>query len=444
MSSDSSSKAQSFVKALPLVLWDLGSTATAYIVGAWGTHVLDELIATSDFVSYVTFLAVVNVVVFACCKMYTSLWQYASVNEMTRIVLAVVLASVIGDVASAFLFGQRLPYRVCGVGAIMLLVLVGAGRFAVRVYAEKNSVALFGGHEDNGLPRSLIVGAGKTGSLTVRRMLANDPDMQGFPVGLVDDDAKKQGTYVHGKKVVGSCDDIPNLCESERIDQIVLAIPSSTKAERDRIYGICMKTGVKTLTLPLIHDLPQGLDGKIALREVEISDLLARDENVLDIAQMGYVTDKCVLVTGGGGSIGSELVRQLLPAKPAKIVLFDIYENTTYELFHEISKEAAEDGVELAVEIGSITHMPALEKCFNQHDPHVVFHAAAHKHVPLMENNPRVEQVIIRHNFGSCLLNTIKAQLDNGFELVSNKPKCAFGRKGRDSVLSAASMMVAA
>ena len=121
-----------------------------------------------------------------------------------------------------------------------------------------------------------------------------------------------------------------------------------------------------------------------------------------------------------------------------------VYENTTYELFHDIVKPAKDDGIDISVFIGSITHLPAIEKVFELYEPQVVFRAAAHKHVPLMERHARDEQVIIRHNFGSCLLNTIEAQLDNGFELVLNKPKCAFGRKGRDSVSPAASMMVAA
>ena len=137
-------------------------------------------------------------------------------------------------------------------------------------------------------------------------------------------------------------------------------------------------------------------------------------------------------------------MRQLPPAKPTQVLLFGIYENTTYELYHEIHGKAARDGIDIRAEIGSITNNPALETLFDTYQPQVIFHAAAHKHVPLMENNPRGEQVIIRHNLGSCLLNTVKAQLDNNFELVLNKSKCAFGRKGRDSVSPAASMMVAA
>lgn len=392
-------KARFLLRALPLVILDIVATGISYIVAAWGTGVFGEILALGDFSQIVAVIALINIAIFAMGNLYNSLWEYASVDELIRVVVVVTFAAMIADAATALFFGQRLPFRVYGVAWLCLLVVCGASRFAIRMYSGRKGWSIMGVTESNGAPRSLIVGAGETGALTVQRMLANNPDMPGVPVALVDDNRSKVGTRIHGVRVVGTCDRIPDLCAGGRIDQIVVAIPSSTKSERDRIFKLCMETGVKTQTLPLIHDMPQGLDGKIALREVEITDLLSREENVLDIAQMGYVTGKRVLVTGGGGSIGSELVRQLLPAKPAKIVLFDIYENTTYELFHEISKEAAENGIELAVEIGSITHMPALEKCFDQHDPQVVFHAAAHKHVPLMENNPR--EAIENNVFGT-------------------------------------------
>ena len=146
------------------------------------------------------------------------------------------------------------------------------------------------------------------------------------------------------------------------------------------------------------------------MREVEISDLLAREEKSLDLAQMGYITGKRVLVTGGGGSIGSELVRQLLPAKPKQIVLFDIYENTTYELFHDIVQPAKEQGTDIRVFIGSITHLPAIEKVFDLYEPQVVFHAAAHKHVPLMERNAR--EAIENNVFGT--LNVVRLAHQHG------------------------------
>ena len=238
--------------------------------------------------------------------------------------------------------------------------------------------------------RALIVGAGEAGTLAVERMLAGDPDMPGDPVGFADDDPKKLGKSIAGVTVLGTCDDIPQLCEEHNVGQIIMAVPSANLAVRDRVFSICMSTGRRVLTLPpKIKDIPNEHIGRIRLREVDAADLLSRDEIDLDLGKMGYVAGKTVLVTGGGGSIGSELVRQLMPAKPAKIVLFDIYENTTYELYHELIRPATEAGIDLAVEIGSITNPPAIEGAFDRHRPDVVFHAAAHKHVPLMESCPR-------------------------------------------------------
>ncbi len=236
----------------------------------------------------------------------------------------------------------------------------------------------------------LIVGAGDAGSLAASRMLEGDPDMPGDPIGFADDDPAKLGQAIAGLTVLGTCDDIPRLCEEYDVGQIVMAVPSANLVVRDRVFGICMSTGCRVLTLPpKIKNIPSSQIGRISLREVDAADLLSRDEIELDLGQMGYVSGKTILVTGGGGSIGSELVRQLMPAKPAKIVLFDIYENTTYELYHELIRSAAEAGIEMAVEIGSITNPPAIEGAFDRHRPDVVFHAAAHKHVPLMEACPR-------------------------------------------------------
>ena len=403
-------KTRTIIKAIPLVILDIVATGIAYVTAAYGTGVFGQILELDDYAQMVALIALLNVVLFAVGHLYSSLWEYASVDELVRVVVVVTCGTIVSDVVVALLFGQRLPFRVYGVAWLALLVVCGASRFAIRMYSGRKGWSIMGVTESNGAPRSLIVGAGETGSLTVRRMLANNPDMPGVPVALVDDDLTKVGKRIHGIRVAGTCDKIPALCADGRIDQIVIAMPSSTKAQRDRIFKLCSETGIKTLTLPLTHDMPQGLDGKLALREVEISDLLAREENVLDIAQMGYVTGKNVLVTGGGGSIGSEIVRQLLPARPALIIMLDIYENTAYELYHEVERKAAESGIALKVFIGSITHMPALEKAFEFYKPDVVFHAAAHKHVPLMEACAR--EAIENNVFGT--LNVVRLAHEHG------------------------------
>lgn len=397
------------LRALPLVILDVLSTFAAFIVGTWGMHLQAEIFGMNAFGWHIALLALINVVVLAAFQMYTTIWKYASINEMVRIVLAVTVASIVGDVISAIVFGERLWIRSYLFAWLFMLVACGASRFAIRIMAGAKGWSVLGVTEDSGLPRTLIVGAGENGSIVVKRMLADDANMPGYPVGLVDDDPEKIGRHVHGVRVLGDCDAIPDLCEKLDVEQLVISIPNATRSQRGRIYDLCMKTGIRTLIVPYELDVPNP-NAPAPIREVEITDLLARDEIALDLGQMGYVTGKRVLVTGGGGSIGSELVRQLLPAKPAKIILFDIYENTTYELYHEIAKAAAADGIEIATEIGSITHIPALKKCFDEHQPQVVFHAAAHKHVPLMENNPR--EAIENNVFGT--LNLVRMANERG------------------------------
>ncbi|MDO4183250.1 MAG: polysaccharide biosynthesis protein [Coriobacteriia bacterium] len=399
-----SSGARTLIRALPLAILDVVATFMAYIVGAWGLRVEYQVLATNGIYAYIALLAAINIATYAAFRLYTSLWEYASTNELVRVVAAVTVGALIGDVLAALIFGARFPWRVYPIAWAIIVVVVGASRFAIRVYSGAKGWRVFGVTEDSGLPRTLIIGAGETGALTVKRMLEGDRDMVGAPIGLVDDTPAKVGSHVHGVKVLGTCDDIPQLAKAWRIDQLVVATPSATKDQRDRIYDLCVQAGVRTLTLPLLRDMPHDMDSKIPLREVDISDLLAREEVELDLGQMGYVAGKRVLVTGGGGSIGSELVRQLLPARPAQIILFDIYENTTYELYHEIAKPAAEQGTDLKVFIGSITHLPAIGKVFQHYKPEVVFHAAAHKHVPLMERCAR--EAIENNVFGT--LNVVR------------------------------------
>ena len=386
------------LRAVPLAVVDVFGTFAAFAVAAWGTQTGGYVFADPGSFGYIALFAAVNVCVYAGGRMYSCLWEYASMDEAMRLVIASLAGSALGDLLGYALLGARFPFRVYLVAWALFLGISAAGRFAVRVYSGKKSWSLFGASA-KGAPRSVVIGAGETGSLTVKRMLSGDPDMAGAPVALVDDDRSKVGAYVHGVKVMGTCADIPEVARSQKAEQLVVAMPSATRAERDRVLGICMEMGLRTLTLPNVKDIPTDGLGKVALREVEISDLLARDEIELDLGRMGYVSGRRVLVTGGGGSIGGELVRQLLPARPAEICLFDVYENTTYELYHELRRKAEGLGVRLSVEIGSITHLPALERVFDGHRPDVVFHAAAHKHVPLMEASPR--EAIENNVFGT-------------------------------------------
>lgn len=388
------------VRSLPLVVLDIAATVVAFLIAAWGTKAGEIDLASPFFMGQMMLLSLVNVAVFGVFRMYNSLWEYASVDDAARIVLATAVGSIIGDVLGALVFDARMPFRVYVCAWAILLVICGMARFAIRVNSKGRSWSFLGA-ESPGQSRTLIVGAGESGSLVVSRMLAGSDEIVGCPVGYVDDSKRKIGRRIHGVKVLGDCDDIPRICKQLSIEQIVVAIPSGTQKQKRRVYDLCMETGCKVLTLPeKVKDIPEEQLGKVTIRDVEVSDLLAREEIALDKGLVGtYLEGATVLVTGGGGSIGSELVRQLLPAGPAKIVLFDIYENTVYELYHEIAGKAREAGIEVVTEIGSITHMPALEEVFDRHQPQVIFHVAAHKHVPLMESNPR--EAIENNVFGT-------------------------------------------
>lgn len=407
------------VRSLPLVVLDVAATVVAFLIAAWGTKAGEIDLSSPFFIGQMILLSAVNIVVFGIFRMYNSLWEYASVDDAARIVVATLVGSIAGDVLGALLFDARMPFRVYICAWAILLVICGMTRFSIRVNSKGRSWSFFGA-ESPGQARTLVVGAGESGSLVVSRMLAGNDEIVGCPVGYADDNRRKIGRRIHGVKVLGDCDDIPRICKQHAIEQIVVAIPSGTQREKRRVYDLCMETGCKVLTLPeKIKDIPEDQVEKIHIRDVEVSDLLAREEVALDEGLVGtYLAGTTVLVTGGGGSIGSELVRQLLPARPAKIVLFDIYENTVYELYHEISGRAREMGIEIVTEIGSITHMPALEEVFDRHRPQVVFHAAAHKHVPLMESNPR--EAIENNVFGT--LNVVRMAHERGcshFILIS-------------------------
>ena len=378
------------LEPVALMVIDFLATYMALYSAAWGTTG-----ATGGLLA-VGVLGVVNVGVFATFKMYNSLWRYASMAEALRILYATVVGSICGDLLFSLAFDGGLSVRSYVMAWALLVIMTAGTRLAARALWHSRAHRSARAGEPGSRPRTLIVGAGQTGSLTIKRMHLGDEDMCGEPVALVDDDITKHGRHVHGVKVFGACDDIPRIAQECRAEQIVLACPSALASERQRILSICLTTGLRILTLPNVRDLAQQDDGRIALREVEISELLSRDEVAFDSTGMGYVRDQVVLVTGGGGSIGSELVRQLIEARPSQIIIFDVYENTAYELLHEMQPKATELGVTLSVVIGSVTNERIVRDCFQRYRPKVVFHAAAHKHVPLMEDNVLGTWVVCR------------------------------------------------
>jgi FlaA1/EpsC-like NDP-sugar epimerase len=385
-------------RSILLVIWDVFATYAAFTLASFGTQQATEIFATTNFLFLFGISAVINVAVLLAFRLYNNLWEYAGTSELLQLLAATALASFIGAMMH-FLAGpdSRLPIRVYFVAWVLLLFFTGAARFAFRFYRRGKGII------DKRPPvhsrkRTLIIGAGETGSLTITRMVEGDYAMQGLPVAAVDDDPNKVGHRIHGVQVVGTTNELLDLVRNHQIEQIVVAIPSASAKDRKRIYDLCIQTKCHLLTLPNVRELRIDELDDVHLREVELTDLLSREEVVLNTRLVsGYLAGKTVLITGGGGSIGSELVRQVATVAPRQIVVFDIYENTTYEL--ELEMRDKYDDIDFRVEIGSIRDEVRLEAVFAQYRPDVVFHAAAHKHVPLMEANPR--EAILNNVFGT-------------------------------------------
>lgn len=384
-----------------LLIYDIIATYAAYWLGSALTNVVDEVFVNNEIYFVIGILALINIVVMACFRLYNNLWEYASIHEALQIVFSVFLSTFIGAVF-LWIIDVRLPIRVYFAAAILLVFFDGGMRMVWRV-TYKNRGMIAKKEAPAKRPRTLIVGAGETGALTISRMQAHDPNMPGIPIIATDDEPTKRRLRVHGVRVAGSSTDIPDLVERYGIEQIVVAIPSATAEEQRTIYSICIETNCQLKTLPNIRDLRIDEIGDVSLRDVDVTDLLGREEIKLDTRiASSYISGKTVLVTGGGGSIGSELSRQLAKVAPHHIILFDMYENDAYMLQQELLHEYSD--IEVTVEIGNVCDLDRIRQIFDAYHPHVVFHAAAHKHVPLMEQCPR--EAVQNNVFGT--LNVVR------------------------------------
>ena len=392
-----------------LLLWDIVATFLAYFLASLLTEQVHDVFATHEIYFVLGVAVVVNLLTFALFRLYNSLWEYASIDDALRIVIAVGLGTLVTAVI-IWMLGQWLPIRVYFVQMFLMIFFVGGSRMVFRFMRSKQHAFEGRAGTNEYRPRTLVVGAGETGSLAIGRMAEKNPNMPGDPIVAVDDNPAKRGKRIHGVRVMGSSDDILDLVDRFDIEQIVVAIPSANIDQRKRIYSICTQTDCSLRTLPNVRELRIDEINDVALREVDVADLLGREEVVLNTRLVcGYISGETVLVTGGGGSIGSELCRQMCAVAPKRIVVFDMFENDAYLLKNEIMRTY--DDIECIVEIGSVCDIDRLGDVFKKYHPAVVFHAAAHKHVPLMELCPR--EAIQNNVFGT--LNTV--MLANEFEV---------------------------
>jgi FlaA1/EpsC-like NDP-sugar epimerase len=318
--------------------------------------------------------------------LYRRLWIYASTGEMRLITVAVTTASVLtsGVMALLIVTGNVLPgmpRSALGIDWLLSLVLIGGSRFTLRILAEQSVTSQANAKGK----RALVIGAGDAGALVVRE-LQKSPQLNLTPVGFLDDDPAKQKHAIYGVTVIGKVDDLPSMIDLHKVDIVIIAIPSAPGQLVRVVNDVCRIKGISSRTVPGVYELIGGKVSINRLREVDINDLLRREPvRVNDEAVGTTLAEKRVLVTGAGGSIGRELCRQIARRNPAELVLLGHGENSIFEIFLELH----EDYPDLLISpvIADVRDAERLTQVFGQHRPQVIFHAAAHKHVPLMEVN---------------------------------------------------------
>ena len=371
----------------------------------------DNLIAKTIFL-----VVALKIGVFVLSGFYNHWWRYVSTRDMWSAARGVVLASLLVFIVIYLVEpveNVRLPRSVFFTDTLLLLALVTGARLLARTLMERPGPASLVAHGKE----ALVVGAGDAGQLVLKEMLKNRT-LGYTPIGVVDDDPRKKNLRLHGVRVLGTTSDLPHLLRDNRPDEVIIAIPSAAGAARQQVVTACRDAGVPVKTLPAVHELLSG-DISLArqLREVQVEDVLGREAVDLDLASIAsYLTGETVLVTGAGGSIGSELCRQISALGAERIILVDHAENTLVEIERELAHERRYEAT--VTILSDVKDRVKMRRLFERFRPGVVFHAAAYKHVPLMESNP-LESV--RNNiFATAVVAEVASELRaKRFVLVS-------------------------
>lgn len=333
------------------------------------------------YLGYAVINTVVTIVMFALFNLYNSLWEFAGYNELVRIGCASVASALVNFVLMMVIEDSRMPLSFPIVYSMLLAAGTGTLRLIYRALRRKRA-----DRSTAEKKRTMLIGGGQAGAMVLREFRYS-AHSENKVVCVIDDDRSKWGNFIQGVKIVGGKESIVLAAEKYNVEEIILAIPSASRRQKLDILEICHATGCKLRTLPGLYQLANGEVSIQKIREVDIEDLLGRDIVKIDLNEVaGYIKDKVVLVTGGGGSIGSELCRQAATQKPKTLIIFDIYENNAYELQMELRRQHPE--LNLVVLIGSVRDKGRVDYVFDKYRPDIVCHAAAHKHVPLMEDSP--------------------------------------------------------
>ena len=394
-SADSNKKLISFFSLRPfrlidlvLMAYDFLASFVAFFFALWFRFdcrfsEIPEIFLT-PWLQFSPFYAIVCIVVLYCFHLYKSIWKFASFVELKRIIFASGLLAVIHTVAIT-LFFRRMPISYYIIGSGIQFLLIAFIRFSYRfVLLERSKNANL--QQKLKSSRVMLIGAGTAGRMVLRDMLTSN-ELEECVCCIIDDDKSKQGCYLEGVPIVGGREDILLNVEKFKIDKIYLTMPGASAQARRDILDICKETSCKLKSLPGITEIVSDTVKATSMREVAVEDLLGREPVRVNMEEIyRFIAGKVILVTGGGGSIGSELCRQIAKHNPKQLIVFDIYENNAHAIGLELKDKYPD--LNLEVLIGSVRDSKRINQVFSKYKPDVVYHAAAHKHVPLMEDSP--------------------------------------------------------
>lgn len=370
-----------------LMLYDILAVNLSYFLALFirfdGAFSKIPLMYLMAYIEYIPINTVICIAVFIMLHMYKSIWRFASYSELWRTFFSTVITSCTHIIGITLLF-RRMPVSYYLIGAVFQFIFMIFIRFSYRfVLLERRRL----NGNNRAKRRAMIIGAGSAGTLLIQDIShAEESDIR--VCCIIDDNPNKQGRYIDGVPIVGGRDDILLNADKYKIETILIAIPSASASDKREIVNICKETGCELKILPGMYQFVSGSISIKSMENVSVEDLLGREPIRVDLSEIcGYLEDKTVLVTGGGGSIGSELCRQIARSNPKQLIIFDIYENNAYDIQQELIRSFRGE-LDLKVLIGSVRDKKKLDYVFKTYKPDIVFHAAAHKHVPLMEDSP--------------------------------------------------------
>ena len=379
---------QKLYRRTGLIIYDIISVIVAsyvailiryeFRIGTIPDHFLDPV------TTFLPLNILITLAVFYFFKLYDSLWAYAGEREMQNLVMGCVLSGVINAIGLQFFKSedQPVPQSYYFLYTFLLITFIFVSRFSYRFLRGQKHRA----ENKHNSKAVMIIGAGEAANIIIKEIITSNYSTMSIKC-IIDDDTEKWGKYIQGIRVVGGRERIVECADLYDIDEIIVAMPSISRQELRKILDICKNTDCKLRSLPGMYQLVNGEVNVSRLRDVEVEDLLGRDPIAVDLDSIaGYVSGKTVMVTGGGGSIGSELCRQIAQHSPKRLIIVDIYENNAYDIQQELKTKCPD--LDLVVLIASVRNTLRINTIFEQYQPDIVYHAAAHKHVPLMEDSP--------------------------------------------------------